>query len=257
MTNSTIIILVLILIILLILGYAIYYIQRTIQQKVRSFSRAIWGTDSITKGIEKQNLEFASTPKSVAGMTSVYLPKIQADFPEFQLDEMKTRAQNVLTSYLTAITQQNDSLLSEGNEDLQNQLKLAISSLQNQHAEEHFDMPHIHRTEITKYQKTTGQCIVTFQSSIEYVHYFLVNGELRSGDRSQKFQARFDVDLLYIQDREKLDHLTEGSMGINCPNCGAPLSKLGAKFCEYCGSPVVEINIHAWSFSAVRESTKL
>lgn len=255
--NSTIVVLVLVLVMILVIGFGVFLLVRHIREKTREMSRAIWGTESISEGIQKQNLEFANTPKSVAGMTSIYLPKIQADFPEFQLDEMRTRAQNVLVSYLTALTQQNASLLSEGNEDLKNQLSLAISSLQDQQAEEHFDAPRIHRTEIAQYRKTAGQCIVTFQSSIEYYHYLTVNGVLKNGDKSIKHQARFDVDLLYVQDREQVEHLTEGSLGINCPNCGAALSKLGAKFCDYCGSPVVEINIHAWNFSSIKESTKL
>ena len=45
----------------------------------------------------------------------------------------------------------------------------------------------------------------------------------------------------------------DASMAINCPNCGAPLKMLGAKKCEYCGSPVLEFNIKVWNFDSVEE----
>ena len=39
-----------------------------------------------------------------------------------------------------------------------------------------------------------------------------------------------------------------------CPNCGAPVTNLGAKFCEYCGAGIVELNVHAWSFENIEEA---
>ena len=68
-----------------------------------------------------------------------------------------------------------------------------------------------------------------------------------------KYQTKYNVDLIYIQDRNRVEHERDNALGVNCPNCGAPLSSLGAKVCEYCGTPVIEINIHAWSFSNIDE----
>ena len=45
----------------------------------------------------------------------------------------------------------------------------------------------------------------------------------------------------------------DSALGLTCPNCAAPISNLGAKHCIYCGSPVIEFNIHAWSFAAIKE----
>ena len=45
----------------------------------------------------------------------------------------------------------------------------------------------------------------------------------------------------------------EGGAMPNCPNCGAPISTLGSKVCEYCGTPIVELNIYAWTFSNIEE----
>ena len=34
----------------------------------------------------------------------------------------------------------------------------------------------------------------------------------------------------------------------------APITNLGAKFCEYCGAGVMELNVHAWSFENIEEA---
>jgi predicted amidophosphoribosyltransferase len=40
----------------------------------------------------------------------------------------------------------------------------------------------------------------------------------------------------------------------NCPNCGAPLTRINARNCSYCGTPIVEYNIKVWTFSSVKEA---
>lgn len=74
-----------------------------------------------------------------------------------------------------------------------------------------------------------------------------------SGNRGVKTQSRYNVECLYIQDRDYVENLDDTGMALNCPNCGAPLNRLGAKVCEYCGTPIVEFNIKVWNFSDVEE----
>ncbi|MBR3735145.1 MAG: zinc-ribbon domain-containing protein, partial [Lachnospiraceae bacterium] len=59
--------------------------------------------------------------------------------------------------------------------------------------------------------------------------------------------------MIYIQDRSIVENDLDGAIAVKCPNCGAPLSRRGAHKCEYCGSPVIEVNMYAWSFSTVEE----
>lgn len=54
-----------------------------LRQKLREFSRTVFGTDSLREGLERQQLELSETPKSLSSMTRVYLPQIARDFPEF------------------------------------------------------------------------------------------------------------------------------------------------------------------------------
>ena len=84
----------------IILVAAIYIGVLYVRNKVREFSRLAFGTDSIIEGFKKTEREYENTPKSVAGATKLYMPQIMKDFPEFHLEEMLERAENVLRSYL-------------------------------------------------------------------------------------------------------------------------------------------------------------
>ena len=88
------------LVLLLALAGVIYLAYRKISGTVKSYSRMIFGTEDVLKGVQQMEAEYAKTPKSVSSATGLYLPGIMKDFPEFHLEEMKSRAQNVLTSYL-------------------------------------------------------------------------------------------------------------------------------------------------------------
>ena len=43
------------------------------------------------------------------------------------------------------------------------------------------------------------------------------------------------------------------AVGVTCPNCGAPVTRLGSKFCEYCGSGLREISVRVWSINKIAE----
>jgi len=241
------------LILLLIIIAAIFGGVLYTKHKAKEFSRAVFGTEDLSAGIRQMKQEYATTPKSVSAMTSLLLPKIVSDFPDFEYDEMKERAENLLTQYLQAVTHQNTAILTDGNSELKQQLENHIQMLSAKGLQEHFDRIKIHRTEIHQYKKTDGRCIITFQSALECYHYITDSSSILEGSKEYKYQTKYNTDLIYIQDRNLLENVADHALGVNCPNCGAPLSSLGAKKCEYCGTPVIEINIHAWSFSDVRE----
>lgn len=100
-----IIVLLLILAILVLVFYGV--------SRVKRFSRQLFGTDDIIQGVKKAQEDAASTPRSVSAMTRIALPQIVSDFPDFQYDEMKQRAENALTQYLQAVTAQNVEILRE------------------------------------------------------------------------------------------------------------------------------------------------
>ncbi len=250
--TAIIVFLTLILIIMVVGLSAFIYIRNS----ARKFSRELFGTEDLSKAAKDMQIEYSSTPKSVSAMTSLLLPTISQDFPDFNYNEMKARANNVLNGYLMAISQGSAGILKDGTTELKQKLTDYIGNLTAKDEREHFDSVHIHRTEISQYRKSEGRCIITFQSSLECFHYNsdLSDGAVKSGSKEFKYQTRFNVDLVYIQDRDKVENELDHALGINCPNCGAPLSSLGAKVCAYCGTPIVEVNIYAWNFNNVEEA---
>ena len=154
---------IIILVLLLILLVAGIIIVKKAKQKVQQFSRTMFGTDSVAEGLKKQEAEYASTPKSVSGATSLYLPQIMRDFPQFHSEEMKQRAESVLLSYLQGITEENYNILSEGTRELKESLEMKIRALRSEGSRERFERIKIHRTEIHKYRKDKGRCSIVYQ----------------------------------------------------------------------------------------------
>ena len=79
------------------------------------------------------------------------------------------------------------------------------------------------------------------------------NGKVIRGSEEHKEQAKYNVELVYIQDQDMIENQEDAGLGLNCPNCGAPLPGLGAKKCIYCDTPIVEYNLRVWNFSRVEE----
>lgn len=252
LTAGGVVVIVILVLILAIMGIG-YYAYRRIRKKVREFSLAVLGTANILKGLQNVDKESEITPKSVSAATSIYLPNIMRDFPDFHYDEMKRRAENVLTSYLRSVEEQNDAKLTEGTNELKSKLKLRIDMLKDASRREYFQNIKIHRTEICNYRKAKGRCSVVFQTSVQYNYWLEQDGKVTDGARDKLRQSKYNVEMIYIQDRDIVENLEDAGIAMNCPNCGAPLPKLGAKKCAYCDSPVMEFSIRTWNFSDVQE----
>lgn len=233
-------------------GFAAY---RVIKAKVQNFTRMAFGSDTISGSFENMERELEITPKSVSANTKLYLPQILRDFPEFHYDEMKNRAENILTGFLLGIDEKNVARMQENTtSELRNKLEMRIAALNNDNAEEHFRDILIHRTEIRQYRRVKGRCSIIFQSAIQYHHFKQKAGVVTEGSESRLEQSRYNVEMIYIQDRDKIENQADSGLAMNCPNCGAPLPKLGAKKCLYCDTPIVEFSIRIWNFSDVEES---
>ena len=239
---------------IIIAGLIIYF---RIKQKAKDFSQLAFGTPSLSKGIADMNREYQSTPKSVSAMTSLYLPRITKDFPDFSYQEMKVRAENLLTTYLLAISNRKIPEFGTlvGNEllyKLRNMIQLQEASKRT----EHYDQITIHQSEISAFKKEKGRYIITFQASLQAIHYLLDDhSQLLDGSKDIYEQSRYELDLLYIQDRDYIEQVDASSIGLTCPNCGAPLSGIASTQCEYCGSPLVAFNIMTWTFCDIRKLT--
>lgn len=233
-------------------GYIAY---RIIRERVRQFTRMAFGSDTLKGSFENMDRQEEITHKSVSAATKLYLPQILRDFPQFHYDEMKNRAENVLTGFLSGIDEKNPARLPEGTtSELREKLDLRISALNNEGAGEHFRNIRIHRTEIKTYRKLKGRCSIIFQSAVQYNYFKERDGEVTEGAEDRLRQSRYNVEMIYIQDRDLVENQADSGLAMNCPNCGAPLPRLGAKKCLYCDTPVEEFNIKIWHFSDVEET---
>lgn len=231
-----------------IIGGAFY-----LKHKVTKYSKELFGTSDLAKVAKDLRVEESTTPKSVSAMTSIYLPQIVRDFPDFNYNEMKSRTNSMLLTYLRCIDSNSILDLKYANDELKVRLEKYLEMLNEQNIHENFDMIKIHRTEIMSYKKTPGRCVITFQIALECMHSKEREGKVLSGSREYKYQTKYNVDMVYIQNRDLVENDGERALGVNCPNCGAPISMIGKKYCEYCGAGVEEYNIKAWSYSSVEE----
>lgn len=240
---------------LLLAGFILY---RTVKRKISNFSRTLFGTSNLVEGYKKQQAELAETPRSLPAMTKIYLPQISSDFPEFNYTEYKQKSENLLKSYLLAISAKDISKLVNASPEIEEQVMSIITDLEASSLTEHFNEICIHRTEITRYIKENGVCTVFLQSAIEFFNYLTNDntGAVTSGSETLKKQTVYETELTYVQDVSKIGNAGDDkAMGLNCPNCGAPITSVGQKVCAYCGSGIKEINIYSWSFNKIREIT--
>lgn len=227
-----------------------------VKYRLQRFSREAFGTPDLAKAV--RDIENASeSARSVHGMTDIYLPLIQKDFPDFDYDVFKGRVEGVLKSYFAAITGRNDRLLSpDCSESMRHTVIGLIHELEaKDYIHEHGEVT-IHQAEIARYIKQGGTVTVLFSVSVGMYDYVTdAAGKVVIGSKDKKQQKLYDVGLVYAQDPQKMSvsGMTT-ALGVNCPNCGAPVTNLGQKFCEYCGTGIREINVRSWSFEYIREN---
>lgn len=238
---------------ILVIGGGGFYLLRKMYGFLSGFSRTVFGTKYLLEGIQRQTKQLETTPKSVSGMTKIFLPQIEKDFPEFNWVEFRHKTENMLVAFLTAVDTGNPEILEAPSAELKQQLVLRLEGGKQRRIQEHYHNIKVHQTEIAGYRKQNGTCVLTMQSSLGYYHYEeTLQGEVVAGEKDRMEQTKYNTELVYIQDIEKLKDQTTG-VGVTCQNCGAPVTKLGSKYCEYCGTGIREINLRVWALNKIYE----
>lgn len=222
-----------------------------LRHKSRQLSRLLFGTNSLIEGLRRREELYEESPKSVAGMTRVELPRIRADFPEFHWPEWRQRCELLLKRYLKAVEQQNRAGLPDGSEAIREQLQLRIEDAVRRGIRERFEEIYVHQTEIARYERQSALCRIIVQTALEYRHPVWQSGEQaqRSGE-VRKGQHRFQLELIHVQDSSRVEG---AATGLHCPNCGAPVTDLGARHCQYCGIELEAMNIRIWRLDRLEE----
>ena len=227
-----------------------------IKYRLQRFSKEAFGTKDFAKAM-KDIERSTESARSVHGMTDIYLPLIQKDFPDFDYDVFKGRVEGVLKSYFAAITAKDDGLLSpDCSQSIRNTVIGLIHELEAKgYVHEHREVT-VHQMEIARYLKNGPTVTILFNAAVGMYDYVTdANGKVVMGNSEKKSQKLFDVALVYAQDPDKMSVSSmTTAMGVNCPNCGAPITNLGQKYCNYCGTGIREINVRSWSFEYIQEN---
>lgn len=213
--------------------------------KIQQVSQTLFGTRSLKEGWKRQEEALASTPKSVSGMTRIYEPQIQRDFPDFNWLEFKNKAENMLRFAFLAIENETCSQLVDASGELKKQVEARIRQNQAEGVREHYQNVKIHDTQITRYEKKQGTCIITLQSAVGHRHFKVKEGKVIKGDERLEEQTKYNVEVLYIQNPELAG--MDRAWSMSCPHCGAPVTSLGDFICGYCNSQVTPVNHQVWS----------
>lgn len=216
---------VLILIIFIVFCYL--FIKRKIE--------GIFGTD-LGEIIKQARIEDEQIPKSLSSMDSIYMDQIIRDFPSININELKRKCEEHILEFFTSIEKKDSSKIQCSK--VRKSCNKIISSYEN--CEVKYNNFKIHNTVVSKYSNNNGIATIYFASSFEYI--LVIN------DKEKKVQDRARIEYIYVVDSEKVDS-SKKLLGLNCPNCGSPITSLGNKSCSYCGTGIVELISKVWNYN--------
>lgn len=210
-----------------------------IRRRMRRFfnSAEVRLVRELVRSAQNGELQQEEPPKSLGGMTSIYLPQILRDFPEFNWEELRAEVERSVKELL-----EEKNVRSAG----------AVR---------------IHKTVISRYQKYNGTASIRCETAAEY--WTAVEsqengrtaarnmrqsakgqrGQSAAAQQTRKKQTVCEAELVYVYD----SGLSGTAASLVCPNCGAPVEALGVKKCRYCGSVLEVSGARSWKVQNVRE----
>ena len=233
---------ILIVLLVIILVIAIFVV--TLKNKVKNFLNKYFNTNDLKKAIEVSEIEYQNTPKSLSGMEAIALPLIEKDFPNLNINELKGMVDASIINYFEMLESKEYKDINNASESVKEYIKSQINDLKSDDSIKYVSLK-IHKTIIHKYEKKNGLAVISFQTALEYLYK-------KNNDSLKKIQDRFYTEYIYIIDSKKADSKIK-AIGLNCPNCGAPINSLGNKICSYCGSGVVDLVKYTWLLNQIKK----
>ena len=234
--------LIVILVLLLIILAVIYTMYKTIQRKISNFSSSVLGSTNLLEGL-KQVEEIANdTPLSVSGGDSIYLPRIQKDFPDFSKSIVENVIKKFLLEYFSCLENKSISKLTSVNytASVNAMILSEISDLNTNNSSKIFDNIIFHKIAISMYSKNLDSANVKLQIALEYT-------TVKDGSTNTKVQSKYEINYTYtFKDTE-----TQG-FSLRCSYCGAPLEGTSAT-CNYCGTQVIRNIGQVWKISSLKK----
>lgn len=206
--------------------------------------------NQIQEQIKQGELAYKTDPKHVTGMTKLLIPRIVQDFPNFSENELYNKVETDLLSIFNSL--ENQKL--ENNSGLvliKEKLNQKIKDMKENKIIEKYDDIKFHRHALKYYKNKDGVLNISVSTSLEYYYIKKINGKLINKDEYKK-QTVYTTEYIYVYDINKISK-NQNLIGINCPNCGAPVKDLGNKVCRYCNSGLEDINLKAWNIAIYKE----
>lgn len=210
--------------------------------------------NQIAEEIKRGEIEERTTPKHTPGMTKLLIPKIVKDFPNFNEKELFNRVE---TSLLLIFNSLENKKVANSEELvlIKEKLKEIINDMKESNiSERYFDIK-FHNHALKYYKKDSSTLNITVSTSLEYYYLKKQNNKVLRDYTKYKKQTLYTVEFIYIFDPNKISK-HQNLIGINCPNCGAPIKDLGNKVCRYCNSALEDINLKSWHIALYKEEYK-
>lgn len=237
--------------IIIFLGIIALVIYGNLKKAFNKLGFQVNNFNDFTNEMNKIKQEDSERARSISGMTTLLLPTIRGDFPDFNENELFVKCESSLRKVFNALEQKDKSYV----DDLP-LIKTSTSNIIDDYLDAkisvHYDDIEFHKFAIYQYEKKDGVATITLSTSVEYYYQKIKDGKEIEGNTKTKKQTRYQCDFIYIYDESKVDTNAK-ALAINCPNCGATIKVLGHKYCEYCGTRIREVNLKSWEFSSYEE----
>lgn len=195
--------------------------------------------------------------KSVSGMTKLLEPAIIRDFGDFNKDFLFSKVEKNLTKIFNSIENKDIDKIKNDNDliYMYPTIREKIIDMQNNNILVKYDEVKFHAHAIKDYIKSAGKATIKISTSLEYYYTDTGKTNKKKEYSNIKKQTRYTTEFVYVYDESKFKH-NENVLTISCPNCGAPLGRLGAGNCSYCGTYIEPINLKGWYMVSYKEDYK-
>lgn len=229
----------LILVLILVIGGIVIVLKfikgvdRTIRSGMRQINtvkRTINDVSTIAKAVQEVAKEEVATPKSVGGATSLYLKKIQADFPSFHNQDAEAAIRTFVLEYLD-IKYGNKSDFQ--NSKVNKNLLFNVNKIKGQKLSNVI----FNGIAIYGYDKTAEYATITYRCSFGYN----LNGV--------REEVRYDIDYTL-----QLFDNNVAQQAMTCSNCGGVLTATDNNECPYCGTKIIMDTIMSWYITEMTQN---
>ena len=169
----------------------------------------------------------APEPKTVFGATSIYLPQVVRDFPDFHnsdaISAVKTLIYESLAIRYEGKPRFTQSVVSDG--------LLAMIDQSPGHTVKNET---VHKVAMSNYTKTRECATITYQASVGYL--------LDDAPVEERYAVEYTMSLRDEYGEKK---------ALICPRCGGAYTSTSQTTCAYCGAGIVRDTVKSWRFTSI------